>query len=150
HDRRVGRGGAGAGRQRLSGETGNRRRRGPGGLGPVDLRVLVADPISQAGLALLLQQVGIQVDVCPGLTTAELVDCIGQYDGLIVRSATRVTAEVIAAASRLRVIGRAGVGVDNIDVDAATRKGIVVINAPEGNTIATAEHTIAMMFALAR
>jgi len=112
--------------------------------------VLVADPISEEGLALLRQQVGIQVDVRPGLTPAELVDCIGQYDGLIVRSATRVTAEVIAAASRLRVIGRAGVGVDNIDVDAATRKGIVVINAPEGNTIATAEHTIAMMFALAR
>ncbi|MFS8665133.1 MAG: hypothetical protein LOD84_05585, partial [Limnochordales bacterium] len=116
----------------------------------MDLRVLVADPISEEGLALLRQQVGIQVDVRPGLTPAELVDCIGQYDGLIVRSATRVTAEVIAAASRLRVIGRAGVGVDNIDVDAATRKGIVVINAPEGNTIATAEHTIAMMFALAR
>src|SRR5690606_14977734 len=85
-----------------------------------------------------------------GLAPEELIEIIGEYDGLIVRSATRVTADVIEAGRRLKVVGRAGVGVDNIDVDAATRRGILVINAPEGNTLATAEHTIAMMMALAR
>jgi len=116
----------------------------------VGVKVLVADPISEEGIAVLRQHDGIEVDVRTGLSQGELIQCIGAYDALIVRSATRVTAEVIAAGERLRVIGRAGVGVDNIDVDAATRRGILVLNAPEGNTVATAEHTIAMMFALAR
>ncbi len=114
------------------------------------VRILVADPISEEGVAVLRQEPGAVVDIRTGLPEDELVAAIGEYDALIVRSATRVTAPVIAAADRLRVIGRAGVGVDNIDVDAATRKGILVINAPEGNTVATAEHTIAMMLALAR
>ena len=115
----------------------------------MEVRILVADPISEEGLA-VLRQGDAQMDVRTGLSQEQLIDVIGGYDALIVRSATRVTAAVIAAGDRLRVIGRAGVGVDNIDVDAATRKGILVINAPEGNTVATAEHTIAMMFALAR
>lgn len=114
------------------------------------LKVLVADPISDEGVAVLRNGEGLHVDVQPGLSESELVSVIGGYDALIVRSGTQVTKKVIAAGKRLRVIGRAGVGVDNIDVDEATRKGIIVINAPEGNTLATAEHTIAMMFALAR
>ncbi|MBO8141685.1 MAG: phosphoglycerate dehydrogenase [Firmicutes bacterium] len=114
------------------------------------VKVLVADRISERGLEVLRREPGVEVDVKTGLAPEDLIGCIGEYDGLIVRSGTRVTEPVIAAARRLRVIGRAGVGVDNIDVEAATRKGIVVINAPEGNTVATAEHTIAMMFALAR
>jgi len=119
-------------------------------MGPVAVRILVADPISDEGLAVLRQHEGVEVDVRTGLGPEELTGVIGDYEGLIVRSATRVTADVIGAARRLRVIGRAGVGVDNIDVDAATRQGILVINAPEGKTVATAEHTIAMMMALAR
>lgn len=114
------------------------------------LRVLVADPISDQGLAVLRNGAALHVDVQPGLAETELIGAIGSYDALIVRSGTQVTQRVIESGERLRVIGRAGVGVDNIDVDAATRRGIVVINAPEGNTLATAEHTIAMMLSLAR
>ena len=91
-----------------------------------------------------------EVDVSTGLTPDELVARIAGYDALVVRSETRVTAEVFAAATRLRVVGRAGVGVDNIDIDAATRHGVLVLNAPTGNTIAAAEHAVAMMLALAR
>ena len=82
--------------------------------------------------------------------TSPLEEIIGDYDALIVRSATKVTADVIAAGSRLKVIGRAGVGVDNVDVDAATRRGIVVANAPESNVVSAAEHTIGLLMALAR
>ncbi len=114
------------------------------------VRVLVADPISDQGLDVLRSAEGVEADVRTGLAPEELIEIIGEYDGLIVRSATRVTADVIEAGRRLKVVGRAGVGVDNIDVDAATRRGVLVINAPEGNTLATAEHTIAMMMALAR
>jgi D-3-phosphoglycerate dehydrogenase len=92
----------------------------------------------------------LQVDERTGLKLAELCDIIGDYDALIVRSSTTVTREVIEAARRLRVIGRAGIGVDNIDVDAATRRGIAVMNTPGGNNITTAEHAISMMLALAR
>lgn len=113
------------------------------------LKVLVADPISDEGVA-VLEEGAVTVDVRTDLSEEALTQIIGQYDGLIVRSATRVTRAVIEAGTRLRVVGRAGVGVDNIDVDAATRRGILVINAPEGNTLSTAEHTIAMMMALAR
>jgi len=119
-------------------------------LGGVALKVLVTDPLSEEGLAVLRAADGVVVEVRTGLSEAELVDVIGDYDGLIVRSGTRVTARVIEAGRRLKVIGRAGVGVDNIDVDAATRRGVLVINAPEGNTVATAEHAIALMLALAR
>lgn len=113
------------------------------------LRVLIADPLSEEGIQ-ILRDGGVEVLVEVGLSPGALRERLVDVDGLIVRSATRVTADVLASTQRLKVIGRAGVGVDNIDVEAATRKGIVVINAPEGNTVATAEHAIAMMAALAR
>ncbi|MBN2808733.1 MAG: phosphoglycerate dehydrogenase [Deltaproteobacteria bacterium] len=92
----------------------------------------------------------IEVDVKVGMTPEELIAVIGEYDGLAIRSATKVTAAVIAAADRLKVVGRAGIGVDNVDIPAATARGIVVMNTPKGNTITTAEHTISMMLALSR
>ncbi len=113
-------------------------------------RVLVADAMSDAGLAPLQAAQNIDVDVKPGATPEELLQVIPEYDALLVRSATRVTADVIQAGKRLRVIGRAGVGVDNIDVEAATQAGVIVVNAPTGNVVAAAEHTVAMLMALAR
>ncbi|MBI4286738.1 MAG: phosphoglycerate dehydrogenase [Chloroflexi bacterium] len=112
------------------------------------MKVLVADPISEEGLALLRDHA--QVDVKVGIKPADLVAAIGDYEALLVRSQTQVTADVIRAGKKLQVIGRAGVGVDNIDVEEATRQGIIVVNAPHGNTISAAEHTIALMLALAR
>lgn len=112
------------------------------------MKVLVADGISPGGIDLLRRRV--QVDVKTGLSQAELIEIIGDYDALIVRSETKATAEVIRAGRSLRVIGRAGVGVDNIDVEAATRQGVIVVNAPTGNTIAAAEHTIALLLAVSR
>ena len=114
------------------------------------MRILVSDTIAAPGLDLLRKATGLQVDYCPDLSADELTACIGEYEGLIVRSRTKVTAEVLANASRLRVIGRAGIGVDNIDVATATTAGVVVMNTPEGNTNTAAEHTIAMLLALAR
>lgn len=114
------------------------------------MRVLVSDSISQKGLAVLQAEDGIEVVVNTKLTPEQLIAEIPKYDALIVRSATKVTAEVIEAATNLKVIGRAGVGVDNIDLEAATRRGIVVINTPGGNSVSTAEHTIAMLLAMAR
>lgn len=111
-------------------------------------KVLVSDPISEEGIRLLREVA--EVDVCTDLSPEELVSIIREYDALLVRSGTQVTAEVIEAGYNLKVIGRAGVGVDNIDVDKATEQGILVINAPEGNTISAAEHTMALMLALAR
>jgi D-3-phosphoglycerate dehydrogenase len=111
-------------------------------------RILVADPLDQAGLDLLAQAGEVEVRV--GLSPAELRAAVRDVDALVVRSGVRVTAEVIAAAPRLKVIARAGVGVDNIDVEAATRQGIVVVNAPTGNLLAAAEHTLAMLLAAAR
>jgi D-3-phosphoglycerate dehydrogenase len=113
-----------------------------------DARILVADPIAEDGVE-RLRSAG-TVDVRTGLSGAELVEIIGAYDALVVRSETQVTAEVLDAARRLRVVGRAGVGVDNIDIDAATRHGVMVLNAPTGNTIAAAEHAVALMCALVR
>jgi D-3-phosphoglycerate dehydrogenase len=112
------------------------------------LKVLVSDPIDQVGIDILSQVA--KVDVQTDLTPEQLVQTIGEYDALMIRSGTRVTADVIAAGQKLKIIGRAGVGVDNVDVPAATRRGILVVNSPEGNTIAAAEHTLAMMMALAR
>lgn len=114
------------------------------------LKILVSDPLHEAGAKLLKQNADVRVDTKLRLPPEELVKAIRDYDALIVRSETQVTAEVLEAAERLRVVGRAGVGVDNIDLDAATRKGIAVVNAPTGNTIAAAEHTIALLLALAR
>ena len=111
-------------------------------------RILVADPIAREGMELL--HTFASVDARHGLTSDELIAAIPDYDALIVRSETRVTPEVIAAGVRLRVIARAGVGVDNIAVDAATRRGIIVVNSPTGNIAAAAEHTVALLFALAR
>jgi D-3-phosphoglycerate dehydrogenase len=116
--------------------------------GPFMTKVLVSDPIDQAGLDILNQVA--QVDQLIGLSEDELVGIIGEYDGLMIRSGTQVTAKVIAAASRLKIIGRAGVGVDNVDVPAATQRGVLVVNSPEGNTIAAAEHALAMMLSLSR
>ena len=111
-------------------------------------KVLVSDPIDQAGIDILSQVA--QVDVRTGLPAAELAAIIGDYDALMIRSGTQVTAEIIAAADQLRIIGRAGVGVDNVDVPAATKRGVLVVNSPEGNTIAAAEHALALMLSLSR
>jgi D-3-phosphoglycerate dehydrogenase len=114
------------------------------------MRVLVSDPIAAQGLDLLRKEAEVEIDVRPEVSADDLKACIDQYDGLIVRSRTKVTAEVLGCASRLKVVGRAGIGVDNIDVASATKAGVVVMNTPEGNTNTAAEHTIAMLLALAR
>ncbi|MGO8947072.1 MAG: phosphoglycerate dehydrogenase [Ktedonobacterales bacterium] len=110
--------------------------------------ILVADPIAPAGVDALRGVA--QVDERHGLPPADLISVIGEYDALVVRSETKVTAAVIEAGTRLRVIARAGVGVDNIDVEAASRQGIVVVNSPTGNIVAAAEHTVGLLFSLAR
>ena len=114
-------------------------------------RVLISDDLSPAAVQIFRDR-GIDVDFQPALGRDKdaLLAAIGQYDGLAIRSATKVTEKVIAAATRLRVIGRAGIGVDNVDIPAASKKGIIVMNTPFGNSITTAEHAIAMMFAVAR
>jgi D-3-phosphoglycerate dehydrogenase len=111
-------------------------------------RVLVSDPLAEEGLSLLREKAA--VDEKTDLTEDQLIGIIGNYDALLVRSGTEVTAKIIEAGTSLKFIGRAGAGVDNIDMDAATRKGIIVANAPEGNTLAATEHTMAMMLSLAR
>ncbi len=114
-------------------------------------RILITDRIAQEGVELLRSQLpSAQIDERPGLQTQQLQAIIGNYVALIVRSETQVTADVLAAATRLKIVGRAGVGVDNIDTEAATRQGIMVVNSPTGNIVAAAEHTIAMLMALAR
>jgi len=113
-------------------------------------RILVSDPLAESGLKILREQPDTEVDVRIGLKPEELLAIVGDYDALVIRSHTRVTAEVIAAAKRLKVIGRAGVGTDNIDVEAATKRGIIVMNSPTGNTVAAAEHTMTLMLALSR
>jgi D-3-phosphoglycerate dehydrogenase len=112
-------------------------------------RVLIADQLSPAAVA-IFQERGVDTDVKVGLSKEELEKIIHNYDGLAVRSATKVTEKVIAAATNLKVVGRAGIGVDNIDVKAATTKGIIVMNTPFGNSITTAEHALSLMMALAR
>src|ERR1700719_3819123 len=114
------------------------------------LRVLLSDPLTPQGVEVFRRYPQLEVDVKTGLKPAELAEIIAPYHGLVVRSATHVTREVVERADALRVIGRAGVGVDNIDLEAATRRGIVVMNSPLGNSVTTAEHTITMMMALAR
>jgi len=113
-------------------------------------KVLITDPLSPQGIDILRRAEDVQIVEKTDLAPEALLKEIEDADALLVRSQTQVTAEVIQAAKRLKAIGRAGVGVDNIDVDAATGKGIIVINAPDGNTISTAEHTFAMLIALAR
>ena len=113
------------------------------------MKVLVSDNISAKGVE-ILKKAGLDVDVKTGMKPEELKACIGEYSGLVIRSATKVTAEIIDAATNLKVIGRAGSGLDNVDKVAASKKGIVVMNTPGGNTVTTAEHTIAMLFSVAR
>jgi D-3-phosphoglycerate dehydrogenase len=112
------------------------------------VRILVAEPIAPEGVALLREQH--DVDEQPGLSRDELCGILADYDALVVRSQVQVDAGIVAAGTRLQVIGRAGVGVDNVDLEAATRAGITVVNAPTGNTIAAAEHTLALLYGVAR
>ena len=114
------------------------------------VKVLVSDPLASQGLAVLEGAPGVEVTQCSGTDPDELRGALPGVQGLVIRSGTRVTADVLAAAPELRVIGRAGIGVDNVDVGAATERGIVVVNTPEGNNITTAEHAIALLVALAR
>ena len=113
------------------------------------MKILVTDPLAEEGVEVLKKE-GFVVDCKGKLSPEELAKVIPGYDGLIVRSGTRVTKEAIEQATKLKVIGRAGVGLDNVDIKAATAKGVIVMNSPSGNTISTAEHTLAMIFALAR
>ncbi|MFH2011916.1 MAG: phosphoglycerate dehydrogenase [Pseudomonadota bacterium] len=113
-------------------------------------KILVSDNLSEVGIQILKDTPNIHVDVCTNLSKEELKEKIKDYHGLAIRSATKVTADVIDAAKKLMVIGRAGIGLDNVDIEAATKRGIVVMNAPEGNMITTAEHAIAMMLSLSR
>ncbi len=113
-------------------------------------KILVSDKLSEAGLKILKDGTGLEVDTKSGLKPDELKKIIGEYDGLIIRSGTKVTADLLSAADKLKIIGRAGIGVDNVDTVAASKKGIIVENTPGGNVVTTAEHAIAMMFAVAR
>src|SRR4051812_5315275 len=113
-------------------------------------KILVADSISERGIEELERDGALEVLVETGLSEAVLVERISEFSGIVVRSQTKVTAPVINAGTKLRVIGRAGVGVDNVDVEAATRRGVVVMNAPGGNTISTAEHAFSLLVSVAR
>jgi D-3-phosphoglycerate dehydrogenase len=113
-------------------------------------KVLVSDKLSKEGLAVLEQADGISHDYKPGLSEDQLAEAIGAYDGLVIRSGSKVTARVIEQAANLKVIGRAGIGVDNVDVPAASRRGIIVMNTPTGNAVTTGEHALALLFAVAR
>jgi D-3-phosphoglycerate dehydrogenase len=112
-------------------------------------RVLISDRLSSAAIAIFRER-GVEVDEKPDLDKEALLSIIGGYDGLAIRSATKVTSKLLASADRLKVVGRAGIGIDNVDVAAATARGVIVMNTPFGNSITTAEHAIALMFALAR
>jgi D-3-phosphoglycerate dehydrogenase len=115
-----------------------------------NVRILVSDQLSEDGAGILRAAPGFTVDVKVGLSHQDLMKIIGEYDGLVVRSATKANKELIEAGTRLKVIGRAGIGVDNVDVKAASARGVVVMNTPEGNIVTTAEHAISMMMALCR
>ena len=114
------------------------------------MKILVTDSLAPEGLEVFKNAEGFEVDVKLGLKPDELKKICESYDGWVIRSGTKITAELIEAAKNLKVIGRAGVGYENIDADAATKKGIVVMNTPGGNNVTTGEHTIALMMALAR
>jgi len=114
------------------------------------MKILVSDKLAEEGIAILRAEPGVEVDLMPGLKPEDLKAVIGQYDGICIRSETKLTADVLAAPGKLRAIARAGVGVDNVDIPTATRHGIVVMNAPDGNTTSTCELTIALMLAVSR
>src|SRR5499427_731516 len=112
-------------------------------------KVLIADKLSPAAVAIFKER-GVETEVITDLKKDELIRIVGEYDGIAVRSATKVTADVLRAAKKLKVVGRAGIGVDNVDIPAATASGVIVMNTPFGNSITTAEHAVALMMALAR
>jgi len=114
------------------------------------MKVLVSDNLGQAGIDLFKQAEGIEVDVKTGLSPEELRGIIGDYNALVIRSATKVTEDILSAGTNLKVVGRAGIGLDNVDIPAATKRGIVVMNTPTGNVVTTAEHAISMMLSLTR
>lgn len=114
------------------------------------MKVLVSDNLGEAGIELFRQEPGIEVEVRTGLSAPELEALIGGYDALVIRSATKVTESLLSAAERLQVVGRAGIGLDNVDIAAATKRGVIVMNTPGGNVVTTAEHAIAMMLSLTR
>jgi D-3-phosphoglycerate dehydrogenase / 2-oxoglutarate reductase len=114
------------------------------------MKVLVSDMLGEIGIEMFRKEAGIDVDVKTGLAPEELKAIIGEYDGLVIRSATKVTEELLSAAGKLKVVGRAGIGLDNVDIPAATKRGVVVMNTPGGNVVTTAEHAIAMMLSLTR
>jgi D-3-phosphoglycerate dehydrogenase len=105
------------------------------------MKILVAEPIADAGIARVRTE-GFEVDVRTDLAREQLLDIIGDYDALIVRSATKVDAELLERGTNLKVVGRAGIGVDNVDLETATRRGVLVVNAPQSNVLSAAEHTI--------
>src|SRR5438105_6684175 len=113
-------------------------------------KVLIADSISQRGIDELSREGALDITIKPGLSETELIEIVPEFSSIVVRSQTKVTADVLKAGGKLRVVGRAGVGVDNVDVEAATRRGIVVLNAPGGNTISTAEHAFSLLLCVAR
>ncbi|MBW1903737.1 MAG: phosphoglycerate dehydrogenase [Deltaproteobacteria bacterium] len=115
-----------------------------------NVRVLVSDKLAEAGLRVLREAPGVELEFRPGMSEDELCSVIGDYDGLIIRSATQVTPRVVEEAHKLRVVGRAGIGVDNVDIPAASRRGIVVMNTPTGNSVTTAEHALTLLASLAR
>jgi D-3-phosphoglycerate dehydrogenase len=114
------------------------------------MKILISDNLAQKGIDLLSSVPEFEVEFKPGLSLEDLKSAISDAEALIIRSGTKVTSELIAAARRLRVIGRAGIGLDNVDIPAASKRGIVVMNTPDGNVITTAEHSIAMLMALSR
>ncbi len=114
------------------------------------MKILVSDNLGEAGIQMFKEEEGIEVDVSTSLSPAELKSIIGGYDALVVRSATKVTEDLLEAASRLKAVGRAGIGLDNVDIPAATKRGIIVMNTPGGNVITTAEHAIGMILSLSR
>jgi len=114
------------------------------------IKILVADPLAEEGMKKFTETPGVQADVKTGLSEDDLAKAVGEYDGMIIRSGAKVTAKVLANPGRLRAIARAGVGVDNVDLDAATKAGILVMNTPDGNTISTAEQTMNLMLAISR
>ncbi|MCM8791911.1 MAG: phosphoglycerate dehydrogenase, partial [Candidatus Omnitrophica bacterium] len=114
------------------------------------INILISDPLAEEGVRILKENKEFKVDIRTDLKPQDLKEILKDYDALIVRSATKVTKEIIESAQRLKVIGRAGVGLDNVDLEAATQKGIIVMNTPSGNTISTAEHTFSLILALSR
>jgi D-3-phosphoglycerate dehydrogenase len=114
------------------------------------MKILVSDNLGDIGIKMFQEEPGMTVDVNIGLQPDELKGIIGEYDALVIRSATKVNEDILDAASNLKVVGRAGIGLDNVDIPAATKRGVVVMNTPTGNVVTTAEHTIAMMMALTR